>query len=86
MVKPPLKNAPTGTTAVAALEEKRKFIGSDISKEYVDLSNNRLKPYLTQISIGKILFHRGKMLNYLLNGQLKDSGAYSLNEFTALIG
>ena len=41
----------TGTTAVAAIEEKRKFIGSDISQEYVDLANNRLKPYLTQVSL-----------------------------------
>jgi site-specific DNA-methyltransferase (adenine-specific)/modification methylase len=38
----------TGTTAVACIEEKRKFIGSEISKEYVDLANKRLKPYLTQ--------------------------------------
>lgn len=38
----------TGTTAVAAIEEKRKFIGSEISQEYVDLANKRLEPYLTQ--------------------------------------
>lgn len=38
----------TGTTAVACIEEKRKFIGSEISKEYVDLANKRLKPYLEQ--------------------------------------
>jgi DNA modification methylase len=41
----------TGTTAVAAVEEKRNFIGSEISQEYVDLANNRLKPYLTQVSL-----------------------------------
>ena len=41
----------TGTTAVGAIEEKRKFIGSDISQEYVDLANNRLKTYLTQVSL-----------------------------------
>lgn len=38
----------TGTTAVAATEEKRKFIGSEISQEYIDLANKRLEPYLTQ--------------------------------------
>jgi site-specific DNA-methyltransferase (adenine-specific)/modification methylase len=41
----------TGTTAVACIEEKRKFIGSEISQEYVDLANKRLKPYLTQQSL-----------------------------------
>lgn len=41
----------TGTTAVAAIQEKRKFIGSDISQEYVDLANNRLNTYLTQVSL-----------------------------------
>jgi len=38
----------TGTTAVASIEEKRNWIGSEISQEYVDLANKRLKPYLTQ--------------------------------------
>lgn len=38
----------TGTTAVACIEEKRKFIGSEISQEYIDLANKRLEPYLTQ--------------------------------------
>lgn len=38
----------TGTTAVAAIEEKRNWIGSEISKEYIDIANKRLEPYLTQ--------------------------------------
>jgi len=41
----------TGTTAVACLEENRKFIGSEISQEYTDLANERLKPYLTQTKL-----------------------------------
>ena len=41
----------TGTTAVAAIEEKKQFIGSEIFKEYCDLANNRLKPYLTQTKL-----------------------------------
>lgn len=38
----------TGTTAVAAIKENKKFIGSEISEEYLDLSNKRLKPYQNQ--------------------------------------
>ena len=41
----------TGTTAVASIMEDKKFIGSEISKEYVDLANNRLVPYLTQMRL-----------------------------------
>jgi len=38
----------TGTTSVAAIMEDRKFIGSEISREYCELIKDRLKPYLTQ--------------------------------------
>ena len=38
----------TGTTAVGAIMEKKQFIGSEISQEYIDLSNKRLEPYLIQ--------------------------------------
>jgi DNA modification methylase len=31
--------------------QKRKWIGSEISKEYTELANKRLKPYLTQTSL-----------------------------------
>jgi len=41
----------TGTTAVAAIKEKRNFIGSEISKEYVDLSNKRLYEHINQKSL-----------------------------------
>lgn len=41
----------TGTTAVASIMEKRNFIGSEISKEYVDLANKRLEPYLNQTTL-----------------------------------
>lgn len=41
----------TGTTAVAAIEEKRNWIGSEISKEYTELANKRLKPYLDQTTL-----------------------------------
>ena len=32
----------TGTTAIAAIKEKKQWIGSEISKEYFDLSNERI--------------------------------------------
>lgn len=38
----------TGTTAVAAIEEKRNWIGSEISQEYINIANKRLQPYLDQ--------------------------------------
>jgi site-specific DNA-methyltransferase (adenine-specific) len=38
----------SGTTAKAAHQLKRRWIGSEISQEYVDLANKRLEPYLAQ--------------------------------------
>ncbi|MCL2131069.1 MAG: site-specific DNA-methyltransferase [Lentimicrobiaceae bacterium] len=39
----------SGTTAVSALKSERKFIGYDISEEYINLAINRIQPYLSQI-------------------------------------
>jgi DNA modification methylase len=33
----------SGTTAIAALECKRKYIGFEIIPEYVDIANNRIQ-------------------------------------------
>jgi len=41
----------SGTTAKMAYLQKRKFIGSEISKEYCDIANKRLIPYLTQTTL-----------------------------------
>lgn len=41
----------SGTTAVASFKLKRKFIGCDLSKEYVKTANKRLKPYLAQTTL-----------------------------------
>ena len=41
----------SGTTAVCAYKLNRKFIGSDMSKEYVDIANKRLQPYLNQTKL-----------------------------------
>ena len=32
----------SGTTAVAALKNKRRFVGYDISEEYIKIANNRI--------------------------------------------
>lgn len=37
-----------GTTAVCALRANRKFIGSEMSKEYCDIANKNIEPYLLQ--------------------------------------
>ena len=41
----------SGTTAIAAIKEKRNWIGSEISSEYVELANKRLDPYLRQTAL-----------------------------------
>ena len=41
----------SGTTAIAAIRSDRKFIGYDISKEYIKLAEKRTQPYLQQIVI-----------------------------------
>jgi DNA modification methylase len=38
----------TGTTAVAAIEERKNWLGSEISEEYYNIANKRLQPYLDQ--------------------------------------
>lgn len=41
----------TGTTGLAAEMEGKKYIGSDISKEYVELAENRIKEYTQQTKL-----------------------------------
>jgi DNA modification methylase len=38
----------SGSTIQAAIQEKRNWIGSEISQKYVDLANKRIQPYLMQ--------------------------------------
>ena len=40
-----------GTTAIAAIELKRNWIGSEISSEYVQIAEKRIAPYLAQTSL-----------------------------------
>jgi DNA modification methylase len=41
----------TGTTAKSAHIYKRRWIGSELSKEYTEIANKRLKKYLAQTSL-----------------------------------
>ncbi len=41
----------SGTTAVSAFKSNRKFVGYDISQEYIQLAEKRLKPFLEQTSL-----------------------------------
>lgn len=41
----------SGTTAVSALKTDRKFVGYDISKEYIDLAEKRIEPLLKQTKL-----------------------------------
>ena len=41
----------TGTTAIAAIKEKRKFIGSEISAKYCQIANKRIKNEISTLSL-----------------------------------
>jgi len=41
----------SGTTAIACIKTSRNYIGSEISKEYVELAEKRIKPYKDQIKL-----------------------------------
>ena len=45
----------SGTTAIAALDTERQFIGAEIAKEYVDIANERIKNHTTQTDIFDVL-------------------------------
>jgi modification methylase len=48
----------SGTTAVSAIKSGRRFVGYDISQEYIALAEKRLKPFLEQITLN--FYHNGK--------------------------
>ncbi len=41
----------SGTTAVSALKSERNFVGYDVSQEYIDLAERRIKPLFDQLTI-----------------------------------
>ncbi|MBE0523999.1 MAG: site-specific DNA-methyltransferase [Methanosarcinales archaeon] len=49
----------SGTTCLAAIKDGRHFIGYDISNEYVDLANKRVRQYISQKS-QKTLFENNQ--------------------------
>lgn len=48
----------SGTTAVSALKTDRKFVGYEISKEYINLAKKRIEPIINQT---KIAFNLAKI-------------------------
>lgn len=44
-----------GTTALVALKQSKQFVGFEINKEYIDIANKRIKPYLDQTKLTEIL-------------------------------
>ncbi len=47
----------SGTTAIAALMNKRNYIGIDISKEYCNMADKRIYKYMNEASCLKIKFN-----------------------------
>lgn len=41
----------SGTTAISALKSDRKYVGYEISKEYIELAEKRIDPYKSQVKI-----------------------------------
>jgi DNA modification methylase len=41
----------SGTTAVAAIKSDRKFVGYEISPEYIQLAKKRVKPLMERTSL-----------------------------------
>ena len=41
----------TGTTAIAAINSNRNFIGSEMSEEYIKICNNNINPLLQRIKL-----------------------------------
>jgi DNA modification methylase len=41
----------TGTTAIACIQEKINYVGSEISKRYVELAEKRIQPYKDQLTM-----------------------------------
>lgn len=44
-----------GTTGVVALKLGRKFIGIELNKKYIDMANERIKPYLEQTKLSGLI-------------------------------
>lgn len=45
----------SGTTGLVALKQNKKFIGFELSKEYIEIAMKRLTPYLEQTKLTEVL-------------------------------
>jgi site-specific DNA-methyltransferase (adenine-specific) len=43
----------SGTVAVKALKENRRFVGIEINPKYIDMANKRIRPLLSQTKLLK---------------------------------
>ena len=43
-----------GTTGLVALKQNKKFIGIELNKEYIEIANKRLKPFLEQTKLNSL--------------------------------
>ena len=41
----------SGTTALVALKNNRKFVGIELNPDYIDIANKRIEPYLKQTKL-----------------------------------
>lgn len=48
----------SGTTAVSAIKSERKFVGYDISQDYIKLAEKRVKPYLEQLTLELVTLNK----------------------------
>ena len=44
----------TGSTAIACIKEGREWIGSELTDEYCEIADNRIKPYLQQGALFRV--------------------------------
>ena len=50
----------SGTTAVSAIKSDRKFVGYDISQQYIELAEKRVKPFIEQTALKFTTFESNK--------------------------
>ena len=42
----------SGSTAIASLKAERRYVGYDVDSQYVDLAEQRIRPFKLQMSLG----------------------------------
>ena len=41
----------TGTTAIASIKQDRNYLGTEITKEYIEIANKRINPLIMQSNL-----------------------------------